>query len=126
MGIDECHFNVSSIVRDKVSRQCPQTTTFKEKGQPKRIRTEVLLLTLSLGQTGSLPDLAKKTIYNYDNTARCVKGCDVSRLCASRNIRGTPRTHTHSPDYFLHCFTGCSFAFSTTPRYTQTTKTGSV
>ena len=30
---------------DKVTRQCPQTTTFEEKGEPKQIRTEVLLLT---------------------------------------------------------------------------------
>ena len=28
MGIDESHFNVSLIVRDKVTRQCSQTTTF--------------------------------------------------------------------------------------------------
>ena len=33
------------IVRDKVSRQCPQTTTFEEKGEPKQIRTEAPLLT---------------------------------------------------------------------------------
>ena len=52
MGSDESHFNVSLIVTDKVTRQCPQTTTFEEKGEPKRIRTEVSLLT-SLGQTGS-------------------------------------------------------------------------
>ena len=45
MGSDESHFNVSLIVRDKVTRQCPQTTTFEEKGEPKWIRTEVLLLT---------------------------------------------------------------------------------
>ena len=32
---DESHFNVSLIVRDKVTRQCPQTTTFEEKGEPK-------------------------------------------------------------------------------------------
>ena len=50
-GIDESHFNVSLIVKDKVRRQCiqivdcPQTTTFEEKGEPKRIRTEVPLLT---------------------------------------------------------------------------------
>ena len=31
MGSDENHFNVSLIVRDKVTRQCPQTTTFEEK-----------------------------------------------------------------------------------------------
>ena len=27
-GSDESHFNVSLIVRDKVTRPCPQTTTF--------------------------------------------------------------------------------------------------
>ena len=45
MGSDESHFNVSLIVRDKVTRLCPQTTTFEEKGEPKRTRTEVPLLT---------------------------------------------------------------------------------
>ena len=37
MGSDESHFNVSLIVRDKVTRQCPQTTTFEEKGEPSGI-----------------------------------------------------------------------------------------
>ena len=46
MGSDESHFNVSVIVRDKVKRQSPQTTTFlEEKGEPKRNRAEALLLT---------------------------------------------------------------------------------
>ena len=58
MGSDESHFNVSLTVRDKVTRQCPQTTSFEENGEPKRIRTEVPLLTslnnvLPLGETGS-------------------------------------------------------------------------
>ena len=58
-GSDESHFNVSLIVRDKVTRQCPQSTTFfEEKGQPNRNRAKTLLLTslnvLPLGQTGSL------------------------------------------------------------------------
>ena len=44
-GRDESRFNVSLIVRDKVTRQCPQTTTFEDKGEPKRIRTEIPLLT---------------------------------------------------------------------------------
>ena len=44
MGSDESHFNVSLIVKDKVTRQCPQTTTFEERGEPKCNRTEVLLL----------------------------------------------------------------------------------
>ena len=61
MGSDESHFIVSLIVRDKVTRQCPQTTTcYEEKGEPKRNRAEVLLLTslnaLPLGQTGSPSD----------------------------------------------------------------------
>ena len=45
MGSDESRFNVSLIVRDKVTRQRPQTAIFEDKGEPKRIRTEVLLLT---------------------------------------------------------------------------------
>ena len=45
MGSNESHFNVSLIVRYKVTRQCPQTTTVEENGEPKRIRTEVPLLT---------------------------------------------------------------------------------
>ena len=57
MGSDESHFNVSLIVRDKVTRQCPETTTFEEKGEPKQIRTEVPSAyqpnALPLGQTGS-------------------------------------------------------------------------
>ena len=31
MGSDESRFNVSLIVRDKVTRPCPQTTTLKRK-----------------------------------------------------------------------------------------------
>ena len=42
MGSDESHLNVSLIVKDKVTRQCPQTTTSEEKGEPKRIRTRSL------------------------------------------------------------------------------------
>ena len=55
---DVSRFNVSLTVSDKVTRQWPQTTFFEENGEPKRIRTEVPLLTsltnaLPLGQTGS-------------------------------------------------------------------------
>ena len=46
MGSGEsAHFNVSLTVRDKVTSQCPQPTTFEEKGEQKRVRTEVPLLT---------------------------------------------------------------------------------
>ena len=59
IGSDESHYNVSLIVRNKVTRQRPQTTTFEEKGEPKRIRSEIPPLTslynaLPLSQTGSL------------------------------------------------------------------------
>ena len=43
MGSGESHFNVSLTVGGKVTRQCPQSTTLE--GEPKRIRTEVPLLT---------------------------------------------------------------------------------
>ena len=45
MGSDANNFNVSLIVRDKVTGQCPQTTTFNEKGEAKQIQTAVPLLT---------------------------------------------------------------------------------
>ena len=56
MSSDKSHFIVALIVRDKVRRQCPQITTFEERGEPKWIRTEVPLLiyqpnALPLGQT---------------------------------------------------------------------------
>ena len=61
VGSDESHFNVSLIVRDKVTRQYPQTTTSEEKGEPKRIRTEVPLLTSLTARPIRLSRLAKKT-----------------------------------------------------------------
>ena len=44
-GSEERYINVSLIVRDNGTRQRPQPTTVEEKGEPKWIRTEVLLLT---------------------------------------------------------------------------------
>ena len=45
LGSDENHFNVSLTERDKVTRQWLLITTFVEKGELMRIRTEVPLLT---------------------------------------------------------------------------------
>ena len=57
MGSDESYFNVSLIVRNKVTRLFTNHNLFEEKGEPKRNRAEALLLTrinaLPLGQTGS-------------------------------------------------------------------------
>ena len=51
VGSDESHFNVSLIVRDNVTRQCPQTTIVFEK---KGLRTEAYQpIPLPLCQTGS-------------------------------------------------------------------------
>ena len=44
------HFNVSLIVRDKVTRQCPQTTTFLKR---KESRSGIEPSIEPLGQTGS-------------------------------------------------------------------------
>ena len=55
VGSDESHFNVSLTVRDKVTRPCPQTTTFEEKAQPKAVSNRgPSAYTLPLGQTGTL------------------------------------------------------------------------
>ena len=55
MGIDESHVNVSLIVRDKVTRQCPQTTTSEEKGEPKRTNCQCFyFFSLSLSLSLSL------------------------------------------------------------------------
>ena len=35
MGSNESHFNVSLKVRDKVTRQCPQTAAFLKRGELK-------------------------------------------------------------------------------------------
>ena len=62
MGSDESHFHVSLIVMDKVTGPCPQTTTFEEKGEPKRYRTEVLPLTSLTPYRWAKPALEKKAV----------------------------------------------------------------
>ena len=44
VGSDESHFNVSVVVRDKVTRKCPQTTTFEENGEPKCVNARYMHL----------------------------------------------------------------------------------
>ena len=51
----------SLIVSDEVTKRCPQTTTFEEKGDPKRIRTEVPLSvaeSIDVFYCLSLPDVS--------------------------------------------------------------------
>ena len=56
MGSDESYFNISLIVRDKVTRQCPQTTTFEERraeAESNRGPSADQPIALPLGRTGS-------------------------------------------------------------------------
>ena len=45
MGSDESHFNVALIVRNKITKTVSADHKLLKKGEPKRIRTEVPLLT---------------------------------------------------------------------------------
>ena len=59
MGSDESHFNVSLIVRDKVTRHCPQITTFcgrerRAEAESNRGPSAYQPNALPLGQAGSL------------------------------------------------------------------------
>ena len=63
MGSDECHFNVSLIVRDKVTRQ---TTTFEERGaeaDSNRGPSAYQPNALPLGQTGSRMEVGEEGDY---------------------------------------------------------------
>ena len=65
LGSDESHFNVSYLKKlGTVTKQCPQTTTSEEKGEPKRIRTEV-------------PPLTSLTIYRQAKPAHQFQGFKV-------------------------------------------------
>ena len=59
MGSNKSHFNVSLIVRNKVIRRCPQTSTFSKRKESRNgIEPRSFFLpaynALPLGQTGSL------------------------------------------------------------------------
>ena len=81
---------------DKVTRQCPQTTTFEKKGELKRIRTEVLNSAcqpnaLPLDQTGSQGESLLNMRYLYS----------VHRLVCFVNMEKQVQfAHTISPDRF--------------------------
>ena len=81
MGSDESHFNLSLTVRDKFTRQCPQTTTFEEKGEPKRIRTELPLLAILTPYCQAKP--AHRTLSADADVNVNVLGCRVDILGAS-------------------------------------------
>ena len=83
MDSDESHFNVSLIVRDKVTRQCPQTTTSEEKREPKRIRirTEVLLLTSLMPYRSAKPAHSLSSHWHRLYTPVSVARAKLNSLC---------------------------------------------
>ena len=62
MGNDVSHFIISLIVRGKVTRQCPQTTTSEERGGHKRNETEVCLLSSLASYRGANTDRAPPNV----------------------------------------------------------------
>ena len=64
MGSGESHFDVSLIVRDKVTRQCPQTTTFEEKG-------EIVDQTVNCGRKATLKMETMVVVFVFEE-----RGCE--------------------------------------------------
>ena len=81
MGSDESHFNVSLIVRDKVTRRCPQTTTFEQKGEPKLYRTAVFPLASLPPYRKAKPALTSFSLHSslYPNAPERRRGSPVDR-----------------------------------------------
>ena len=70
MGSDECHFNVSLIVRDKVTGQCPQTTFPKRRESRNGIEPRPFCLPTVTGQTGSQIKCGSNPSRYYAPTSR--------------------------------------------------------
>ena len=81
MGSNESHFNVSVTVSDKVKRQCPQITTFEEKGEPKQIRTEVPLLTSRSNRLTSFSSMAHSITFILVSSCQ-LNACMNTRFAA--------------------------------------------
>ena len=102
MGSDESRFKASLIVRDKVTRQCPQTATFEEKGEPKRYRTYEPTA-LPLGQTGSQRTRqAQRTGFNtLDNWA--IKFPPKQKRERKERLKGHGPEHTQARQLKQQC-----------------------
>ena len=86
-GSDESHFNVSLIVRDKVTRQCPQTTTFLNKRES-RSRIESRLFCLPAWYLTSGPNqLAQMSQHGCGLYFNCVQPSE--HCCCVRGLRTT-------------------------------------
>ena len=79
-------------MRDKVTRQCPQTTTFEEKGEPKRIQTKAPLLTSLTPYHWAKPALSliiKEKPFKQVCTPSSIATGAVPILCHSSNATST-------------------------------------
>ena len=86
MSSDESHFNVSLTVRDKVTRRCPQTTTFLKRKEsrsgiePRSFRLQAYRLTAGpnwLSTTCVLRSLFCRQLYGTASQ-RCLSRCLTS------------------------------------------------
>jgi len=60
------------IVRDKVTRQCPQTTTFEVKGEPKQVQTEVPLITSLTPYRQAKPGCTGQRLGSHQLALACI------------------------------------------------------
>ena len=106
MGSDQNHFNLSLTVRDKVTRQCPQTTTlFEEKGRAEaesnrgpsayqpvltRLTAGPNRLTISVqARYTPLPDMVQAPCGTCGSLSRLAKAEDVTLVVVtSRGVAG--------------------------------------
>ena len=96
MGSDESHFNVSLIVRDKVTRQCPWQTTFSNWRESRR-RIEprpVCIPTVPLGQTGSQIKCGSNRSRPYAPTSRPMSKLSGCYYCENSLPKKSEKTTT--------------------------------
>ena len=103
-GSDESRFNVSLIVRDKVTRPCPQTTTFLKRKEsrsgiePRSFRLPAYRLTARLNR---LSITTLKQLRGFDRTVQQVHGSTGLKI-SHRHPRGKAGTRTHGTNR-KHC-----------------------
>ena len=104
MGSDESPFNVSLIVRDIVTRQCPQTKTFEDK-EPKRNQNALPLgLTDSQKESDARGVISLSIIYIYPSHGRInlrllETGESLAQTKSTRSQKPKPRALTMNRDY---------------------------
>ena len=111
MGSDESHFNVSLIVRDKVTRQCPQTTTFLKRKEsrsgvePRSFRLPAYRLTARPNRLSPVLARIDRDIPTPKNRAQLSHATTLPILTANRRVgEGVCRKGKREIIYLsLHC-----------------------